>query len=467
MCNICDSNNSAKGASAFTTNYFNNVVEVDLKNAKSSLDNQKKYAKKGLLVESVLCLKDASGKTIFDAASYQKFSGEGKQRPDTIHPLLWEHANLNMNVGLYRVNNFDNMFTVAAGDVFQVRGYDIANMTLLRGVTGWIIMDVLTTSETAAAAMEFVEAQLGKLDVVAVIYSHSHVDHYGGVGGVLQGASNVEIIAPENFLDSAVSENVYAGNAMNSRAVFMYGSMLEHSAKGQIDAGLGKATAVGTRTLMPPTVEIKYNDADRARGYCEMIIDGLSMQFQLTPGTEAPAEMNVYVPSENVLFIAENCCGTLHNLYTLRGAEVRDPIAWADYLDETIKVFHDVQTICSSHNWPQFSERDNSACIDYLKKQRDVYRYLGNTALNLINKGYTIDAATQYVAAMGGGGVVLAKANAAYKSGNYAWAAELLNRLIFARVRECDANIKNQAKLLNADVLEQQQAKLSKKLNLV
>lgn len=528
MCNFNATNltTESKEASAKTREMNQKIRKYRSPELAVSLVKQQEYAKKGLLMAHSLKIPN-----VFDSSCYDFL---GNATYDTIHPNLQDHGLINGNMGLFRVNRIsaaevgliDQGKRVEAkmGDVFQIRGYDLANMTVAMSKNGLIVMDVLTSQDTAIAAMQLLQQHVylaGKEDkripIKAIIYSHSHVDHYAGVGGLITeddyNKDDFQIYAPQGFLENAVSENVYAGNAMSTRAAFMYGIPLGKSPTGQVDAGLGKATSTGIKTLFKPKMEISFELYKENCNYQEIEVDGIFLHCQLTPGTEAPSEMNVYLPGQNVLFIAENCCGTMHNLYTLRGAEVRDPLTWANYLDETITTFSDVKTICSSHNWPQFSinESDNSDCIQYLKKQRDVYRYLGNTTLNLINKGYTIeevgrkmedmmpaplmdewrnhgfygsinhnakaiyqkyigwydgnpsnlnklvpiDAATKYVESMGGAQKVLLLADASFKKGEYAWTVELLNRLIFARVRECDLEIKKHAKILNADALEQ------------
>lgn len=519
MCDVCNPPSGERKDATQSTKAYLRLCAKNL--CKSNLEEQKVLVSKGLLVagkkEEVYLEKLEIFKYDFIANNPEKSC------PETAHPFLWEHAKLNMNYGLFRVNRqdaknktADDKFEVQKGDVFQIRGYDLANMTLVMGESGWIIMDVLTVPDTATAAMTTVEKYLGAYPVKAVIYSHSHVDHYGGVGGVLSCDSEAEIIAPKDFLQHAASENIYVGNAMLSRSVFMYGSILKKDEKGHIDAGLGKAVANGTITLRAPTKEIGFDDYDynyddtgaQKKCYCTYWVDGIRLQFQFTPGTEAPTEMNVYMPDYKVLFIAENCTGTLHNLYTLRGAEVRDTLDWAMYLDETIDTFSDMEIICSSHNWPHFGIDE---CKAYLEIQRDAYRYLGNTTLRLMNMGYTIDeigrkmdeliplhmqtewcnhgfygtvnhnakaiyqkylgwydsnpcnlnrlipteSATKYVECMGGASAVIQYAQTAYDKGEYAWAAELLNKVIFAKIKDDDGNKKNEARLLNANALEQ------------
>ena len=297
-------------------------------------------------------------------------------------------------------------------NVFQIRGYDLAGMTIVYDGTGWVVMDVLTTSERAEAVWtEIVNVYLEEENpekakphtINTVIYSHSHIDHYGGIGG-LKGffSDGIVILAPGGFTKHAVSENIYVGTAMKRRAAYQYGSRLELGAKGRVDCGLGKEVSEGTNTLIVPTREIGFDDYLSGKKYSaynattrEILAetpgessDDLILQMQYTPGTEAPAEMNVYLPGQKILFIAENCAGTLHNTLTPRGAEVRDPLAWADFLDETLVTFPDLETVCGAHNWPHFGHGDS---MKFLEIQRDMYRYINNATLRLVNLGYTID----------------------------------------------------------------------------
>lgn len=332
-----------------------------------------------------------------------------------IHPNLLEQARLNMNYGLFQVlakkdgklkePGKDGKYSVEAGDVFQIRGYDLASMTLVYDGSGWIVMDVLTTLERAQAAWEGIVKEYFSTDKInTVIYSHSHIDHYGGIGGLKDYfADSCVILAPDGFTKHAVSENIYAGTAMTRRAIYQYGSYLPLNAEGCVDCGLGKAVSKGTNTILVPTQEIGIGDYLKDRNYCaynaakrivlkeepkENDSSGLILQLQYTPGTEAPAEMNVYLPAQKILFIAENCAGTLHNTLTPRGAEVRDSLAWAGFLDETLLTFSDLETVCSAHNWPHFGREDS---VHFIEIQRDMYRYLHNATLHLINLGYTID----------------------------------------------------------------------------
>lgn len=519
MCKLCvpTLDGLRQSAEKATGDFFSNLpIGID----DTNLSDQQDFASRGLLVADEDFMREKES----EISKYDFIEGSC---PDTVNPFLWEHAKLNMNYGLFCVNKPDSkplgvgeIFDVKKGDVFQIRGYDIANMTLVKGKNGWIVMDVLTIPETASVAMETVKKYLGSYPVKAVIYSHTHVDHYGGVEGVFRDPNKseseiesaievAEFIAPKDFLKYVVSENIYAGNAMASRAIFMYGSPLLKDVQGHVDAGLGKSVPLGKSSLIAPTKEIGFDDYAVGKCYCKYRVDGIDLQFQFTPGTEAPTEMNVYMPDQKILFIAENCTGTLHNLYTLRGAEVRDALDWAIYLDETMTTFTDIETICSSHNWPHFG---SDKCRDYLMIQRDAYRYLANSTLKLMNEGYTMDeigrkmdelvphhmqtewcnhgfygtvnhnakaiyqkylgwydsnpcnlnrlipteSATRYVGCMGGIRAVIRYAKVAYARGEFAWAAELLNKVVFATVKtKKDEKLKNRAKLLNADALEQ------------
>jgi len=296
--------------------------------------------------------------------------------PDTINPLLYRHA---------RLNNINGLFEVVPG-IYQVRGYDITTMSLIKGDTGWIVIDPMHSVETARAAMSLVNRTLGDYPVKAVIYSHPHVDHYQGVKGVVTdeevAAGDVEIIAPVGFMEHAVSENVYAGTAMQRRAKYMYGLPLPRDEKGLVDNGLGKYPAIGMASLIAPTIDINRTGQT-------LTIDGVKMEFQYTTNTEAPVEMNIWFPDHKALFMAENCVGTLHNILTLRGAQVRDPLSWAEFLDEARRLYgNQAEVVFTAHNWPRFG---NDKVIELLENQRDMYKFINDQTLNLINKGYTMD----------------------------------------------------------------------------
>lgn len=446
-------------------------------------------ASRGLLAKpDTLTIKDAKGNVVWDLEQYKQYIRDDKPAPDSVNPSLWRNAQLNMHHGLFKVHD----------RIFQVRGYDLSNITFVQGDTGWIVFDPLISEETAKAAYEFVTQRLGNRPVVAVVYSHSHIDHYGGVKGVVTEADvkagKVQILAPEHFAEHAISENVIAGNAMGRRAVYMYGALLPRNEKGGLNGGLGQTVSTGAAGLILPSRDIKTTGET-------VTIDGVTMVFQMTPGTEAPAEMNTWFPQFNAMWMAENTTNTLHNVLTLRGAQVRDPLKWASYLNETIDVYGPkVEVKFQAHHWPQWG---NTKIVDYWKKQRDLYKYQHDQAVNLMNKGYTgieisnmvklppeldkqfynrgyygsikhntraiyqrymgfydavpatldqlppDDAAKKYVDYMGGAPAILAKAKADFDKGEYRWVAEILQRIVFA-----DPNNKD-AKELLADAYEQ------------
>ncbi len=302
---------------------------------------------------------------------------DNETSPDTINPLLYRHA---------RVNNINGLFEVVPNKIYQVRGYDITAMSLIKGDTGWIVIDPMITVETARAAMSLVNRTLGHYPVKAVIYSHPHGDHYQGVKGVITdaevAAGDVKVIAPKGFMEHAVSENVYAGTAMQRRAMYMYGGLLPHDEKGLVDNGLGKYTPFGSASLIAPTIDIIETGQNQT-------IDGVKMEFQYVTNTEAPVEMNIWFPDYKALFMAENCVGTLHNILTLRGAQVRDPLEWSKYLDESRRLYgNQAEVMFTAHNWPRFG---NDKVIELLENQRDMYKYINDQTLNLMNKGYTMD----------------------------------------------------------------------------
>ena len=430
---------------------------------------------------------DESGDIVWDIGQYDfLLSGEDL---DSIHPSLQRQATLNMNYGLYEV---------VPGKIYQVRGFDLSNMTLIKGDTGWIVFDVLLVKETAAAALAFVNAELGERPVVAVIYSHSHADHFGGIRGVLDEADiesgNVRIIAPRGFMENAIAENVYAGNAMARRATYQYGRVLPVSPFGQVDSAIGKATASGTLGLVAPTQVIEQD-------FEEHTIDGVRMVFQNTPGTEAPAEMNTWFPDLKAFWAAENITATIHNVYTLRGALVRDALLWSKGINAALYRFGaDAEVMLASHNWPRWG---NERIQEVMRAQRDAYANLNNQVLHLANQGVTIneihneyqvpeslkkqwsvrqyhgsefhnaravinrylgywdgnpatlaplspaDSASLYVEMMGGSNNILEKGQSLYEAGKYRHAMEIVNKLVYAEPRN------EPAKFLLADIFEQ------------
>ncbi|MBF6101072.1 MBL fold metallo-hydrolase [Nocardia cyriacigeorgica] len=313
-------------------------------------------------------IRTSDGRTIWDTGSYAFLSGEC---PPTANPSLWRQGQLCNKQGLFEVTE----------GVYQVRNLDLSNMTLVEGDSGVIVIDPLISAETAAAALALYRRCRGDRPVTGLIYTHSHVDHFGGARGVVpEGHAPVPVLAPSGFLEHAVSENVYAGNAMTRRAIYMYGVGIDKAPDGQIGCGLGMTTSTGTVTLIPPTVDITHT------GQVEEI-DGVRIVFQLTPGTEAPAEMNFLFPDRRALCMAENATHNMHNVLTLRGALVRDSRIWAHYLDEAIAMFADKADVAfASHHWPTWG---SELWTELLAGQRDMYAYLHDQTLRLTNRGLT------------------------------------------------------------------------------
>jgi len=318
-------------------------------------------------------IKRADGKVIWDTTAYQFLNNDTV--PDSVNPSLWRLGQLNSHAGLFQV----------AERIYQLRGMDVSNMTVIEGDQGLIIIDPLTASETARVALELYYQHRPKKPVVAVIYSHSHADHFGGVKGIVEDADvksgKVKIYAPSGFMEHAVSENIFAGTAMSRRALYQFGSLLPRGEKGQVDAGMGKATpSGGTFTLIAPTVSIKAP-------YETHRIDGVDVEFQMTPGTEAPSEMNLYLPQLRALCMSENTTQMMHNILTPRGALVRDAKAWAQYIDASLERYGDkTDVMFVSHNWPTWTgERVRTLLAD----QRDMYAFLNDRTLHLLNQGLT------------------------------------------------------------------------------
>ncbi|WP_350348285.1 alkyl sulfatase dimerization domain-containing protein [Agromyces sp. G08B096] len=430
-------------------------------------------------------VRNDAGEVVWDAASYDFLDGDA---PDTVNPSLWRQSRLVARQGLFEV----------VDGIYQVRGLDLSNVTFVEGDTGVIVIDPLISTETAAAALELYRSVRGDRPVTGLIYTHSHVDHFGGAKGVTTqedvDTGRVPVLAPDGFLEHAIAENVYAGTAMARRAGYMYGAALPRNARGGVGAGLGQTTSTGTVTLIPPTDLIRETGEERT-------IDGVRIVFQMAPGTEAPAEMHFLFPDRRALCMAENATHTLHNLLTLRGALVRDPHVWAEYLSEAIERFaDDADVVFASHHWPTWG-RDR--IVEFLGLQRDLYAYLHDQTLRLLNQGYTgieiaelielppalerawhthgyygsvshnvkaiyqrymgwydgnparlwklppADAATRYVEFMGGADAVVEKARASFEAGELRWAAEVLDHVVFAEPQH------EGAKHLLADVLEQ------------
>lgn len=440
-----------------------------------------------------------------------------QQAPDTVNPSLWRQAQINMNNGLFQVTTrtYELNGNQVTKGIYQVRAFDLSNMTIVETDTGIIVIDPLISSETAKAAVNlYYQARnltAEQAPVVAIIYTHSHIDHYGGVRGVVSDADvqsgNVKIYAPDGFLDHAVSENVYAGNAMGRRATYMYGALLHKGDKGQVDGGLGKTISLGQSGLIPPS-----KDCVITKSLEERTIDGVHLIFQLAQDTEAPSEMLFYFPQFKALCAAEDMTHNLHNLYSLRGAQVRNAAAWWKVINEAIKLFaKDIDVLFAQHHWPMW--KDTSDILYFLKKQRDLYKYIHDQSLRLLNHGRTmielsemlvlpkslssewynrgyygtvnhdskavyqrylgwydanpatlhslapVKASRKYVEYMGGARAVLDRAHKAFAEGDYRWVAEVVNHVIFAAPDSSSTNppdpVTLEAKLLQADALEQ------------
>ena len=434
-------------------------------------------------------------RSVWDLQSYGDLN---RDAPDTVNPSLWRNTQLNAKAGLFEV----------CDGIYQVRGFDMANTTFIRTDHGWIVFDVLMCKENMKAAKELMENRFGPLDIKAVLYSHSHVDHFGGVEGVIireqvadaklslkkqLASGKTLVLAPAGFLKHAISENVYAGIAMARRAQFQYGTVLDKGEKGALSVGIGMGQSTGTVALIAPTYEI-------GEDVPKLTIDGLEIEFQLTPGTEAPAEMNAYFPKYRALWMAENCTGTLHNLYTLRGAEVRDANDWAKYIIEADQRFcNKTDVVFQSHNWPHWGEEIH----EYLLNTAAIYKFIHDQTLHYMNQGYTStevaamltlpeklekvwytrpyygtlahnakavyqkylgwydanpvnlnplppsDTAKKLVEYLGSTDAVLRKARKDFEKGDYQWVAQITKELVFADPSN------QKARNLCADALEQ------------
>jgi linear primary-alkylsulfatase len=410
----------------------------------------------------------ADGRVVWDNDSYGFLAGEA---PDTVNPSLWRQSTLCAIQGLFEV----------VPGIYQVRGLDISNISFVEGDQGVIVIDPLVSAETAAAALALYREHRGGRPVTGVVYTHSHADHFGGIHGVVTGADvgsgRVPVLAPAGFTGHAVSENVYAGTAMLRRAGYMYGAALSRGPRGQVGAGLGQTTSTGTFGFIPPTVDITGTGQ-------QLVVDGTRMVFQLAPNSEAPAEMHLYFPDHSALCIAENATHVLHNILTIRGALVRDPHAWSGYLTEAIDMFgSDLDVVFASHHWPTWGRE---RAVEYLSLHRDLYGYLHDQTLRMLNQGLTgpeiaelmvlppalenawhargyygsvshnvkaiyqrylgwydgvpahlwphppAEAGRRYVEFMGGADAVVSKAGAAYDTGDFRWVAEVLTHVVFA-----------------------------------
>ena len=486
--------NEKKGATAITRQVNEKVYQLlDFDDTQES-----EFAQRGFITApESLVIQDDSGNTVGSQETYDFV--RDAEAPDSANPSLWRNTQLNANYGLFEV----------ADGIYQVRGYDISNMTFLRSDNGWIILDSLSSKVTAKAALELFRSEMGDDPIVAVIISHAHVDHYGGIEGILTAeeladpslpleeqiaSGKTPIIVPDGFAEAVMSENVFVGTAMKRRSMYQYGSVIQTSGLGSLSVGIGLTVASGGVGYLAPTFVV--TDA-----VYETTIDGVKTTFQLTPDTESPAEMNTYFPDKKALWMAENCTGTMHNLYTLRGAQVRDANAWARYITQAQSLFgKDAEVVFQSHNWPHWG---NDVIQEYMTNTAAVYKFIHDQTLLYINEGYTsteiaamielpeelnkvwytrqyygtlkhnvkavyqkymgwYDAnpvhldeleptvyAKKLVEYLGDTDAVLALARKDYEDGNYQWVAQITNTLVYADPTN------EEARYLCADALEQ------------
>ena len=425
-------------------------------------------AKRGFIARPTGQVVGADGAVLLDFDAYKFVEGKS---PPTVNPSLWRHALLNAQIGLFEVTD----------GIYQVRGFDVANMTLIEGKTGWIVVDTLTARESAAAALAFARKLLGDKPVTAVVFTHSHIDHFGGALGVITpqevAQRKVPVVASVGFMEEATSENVMVGTAMGRRSIYQFGRDLERSPKGNVDTGLGKSVVYGTFGILAPTQII-------AQPTQELVLDGVRFIFHNVPGAEAPAEMTFSIPDKKAYGGAENLSQTMHNLLPVRGAKVRDSLRWAEYMQQALDQLGDADIYFGQHNWPIWG---NARIADFIAKHRDVYKYTHDQSVRLINAGYTPreiadtvklpkslgehfgargyygdlrhnvkavyqfymgaydgnpanldplppqESAKRYLELMGGADKVVTAAQLAYDKGEYRWAAELLNQAVFGQ----------------------------------
>ena len=435
------------------------------------LDNQQDFkdARRGMIAEAPnTALISKSGVQVWDAGAYDFIQGEA---PDTVNPSLWRQAKLNNIRGLFKVDE----------GIYQLRGFDLANTSLIKGDTGWILVDPLTTMETTEAAMAFAEQHLGDIKLTGVIFTHSHIDHFGGVLSLINSQqaadNNVPIIAPAGFMEESTSENIIAGPAMTRRGVYMFGNSLPRSAEGHVDAGLGKQVIYGSTSILQPTLVI--DEPEMA-----LSIDGVEFEFYNMPGSEAPAELTFYLPEHKAFCGAEVLSHVMHNVLTLRGAKVRDALLWSDYIGQSIDRLDQVEVFFNSHHWPTWG---HDRIITQMEQQQDMYKFTHDQTVRLANLGYTPSeiaerlklpkslagnfhlrgyygtlshnskavyqhyfgwyqgnpaqlnplppeqSSVRYVEFMGGAEAILHKASESMQRGEYRWVAEVLNHLVFAQ----------------------------------
>ena len=459
---------------------------------------EEEFAEKGFITApESLAITDDNGNPVWNMDSYSFV--KDAESPDTANPSLWRNTKLNTNYGLFQVSD----------DIYQVRGYDISNMTFVRTDNGWIILDCLATTHTAKAALELFKSEMGDVHIVAVIISHAHVDHYGGIEGILTqeeladpslsleeqiASGKTAIIVPDGFQKSVMLENVFVGTAMKRRSLYQYGSVIQPGEQGRLSVGIGLAVSQNGVSYLSPTFNVTED-------IYEATIDGVKTVFQLTPDTESPAEMNTYFPDKKALWMAENCTGTMHNLYTLRGAQVRDANGWARYITEAQSLFgKDAEVVFQSHNWPHWG---NDVIQEYMTNTAAVYKFMHDQTLLYINQGYTAteianmielpeelnkvwytrqyygtlkhnvkavyqkymgwydanpvhldeleptEYAKKLVEYLGDMDQVLELAKADYEKGDYQWVAQITNTLVYADPEN------QEARYLCADALEQ------------
>ncbi|MCQ8896470.1 MBL fold metallo-hydrolase [Limnobacter humi] len=452
---------SAASATVQTVNA--DVAKLPFMDQNQSLED----AQRGLVAKPTGQIKNAAGKVIWDFDAFNFLQGPA---PSTVNPSLWKQAIQNNQVGLFKV----------VDGIYQLRGFDLANMTLIEGKTGWIVVDTLTSEETARYAIDFARKHLGNKPITGIVFTHSHIDHFGGVLGLVSAKEvkerNIPVVAPEGFMEEATSENVLVGPAMARRSIYMYGNTLPRSAEGLVDNGLGKAVAYGTVGILPPTVLVK--------GKAQTVsLDGLDFEFHNVPGSEAPAEFVFYLPQYKAFGAAELFGHTLHNLYTLRGAKVRDALKWSNYMNDAMQYAADAEVSFHQHNWPVWGKAN---IANFMEKQRDTYKFLHDQTVHQLNQGLTaseiseavklpkslnefmstrgyygtvshnvkavyqfymgwydanpanlnplppVEQAKRYVALAGGESNVLKAAQAAYDKGEYRWSAELLKHAVYA-----------------------------------
>ena len=480
---MSDANNAPKGAAELTAQ----ANAVALENMSFDDDADFERAQRGLIATLPEGTVTVDDHVVWDCARYD-FLRETHEAPNTVHPGLWRQGRLNAIHGLFEVMD----------GVWQVRGYDISNLTLIAGNSGWILVDVLTTAATAEACLKLANEHLGERPVKAVIYTHSHADHFGGILGVTTPDEvengDVRIIAPQGFLEELVNENVIAGAAMARRAMYQFGLFLPPGPRGHIDNGLGKALPFSPSGLIAPTEIIDSTGI-------ELEIDGVRVIFQNTPDAEAPAEMNFWFPDFRMLCMAENCTHNMHNLYPIRGAQTRDALAWSKYINEALDLWGDKSDVLiATHHWPRFGTEDLK---EFLVKQRDVYRWMHDQTMRLANRGWTPneiaeelklpecftsdshvqgyygtvshnvksvynkylgwydanpahlnpyppkETSKKYVEFMGGPEQVLRQARKSFEDGDYRWVAQVVNHVVFADPSH------QEARELQADAFEQ------------